>query len=992
MKTVNRIPKSFSVPTAKQIADKYFNQNNWKGINDDKNFLGVDQESFADCENVYVDVENVLRSRPSLKTDEISTIKKYKFGNVIIILNVIRGIYGGIKYIDIEGSNIFDINTSDVNNVKLYYINNIIYIQYKDETGQECFKYYYKDTNGNIVLKDVDDKVYVPIVTNWENGYKQDVGAESPNELTSSYRERFNWTKDNTNTYELDNFSKDVVNNAKNLNNVDVTINKNKYVFDKFTEDKYNVFVDNGIALDDSNYLMYTLSGTTYKYPLVTYKKGIIIKTKIVDRDTTNGIDNTYVISYSIDGGKNFKTLPSINKAFGIPVISDDGSMICVCQYYNIGNVTSYCYCRIMAYSIGKNENNEYTFTEWTDLIAYTGNSTDIENVPKLYQNKARYAVINVKNDTNFAIQYITVQGNNTSEGDVRIVIYKQGKNEKYKRQNYQSFTANFEYNDTYIVYNDTGANGIQISRFKRREDTNLVTNEASITLDTYTTGNEGVSYNIYRGLLYVCYFSMNNHICVLYDKIFDKKTNKFVTSYIDCVTFKTYIISGTEDTVTTELKELDLQVRGTNDTFVTSKIRRNKDTTVTKLMHNITTDKSLYIISADPLIYIYDNVLYNSSLVTNVTVIDTVVGELKIKDFTHFTELAKTYYFSNSNKLYISSIGANYPDDVNFMLYYPEINTKTFDYDITNLHPISSTEVAIFTEDNIYYCSYNDNIGTYTYYKSKIPLGCEEGTDIITTFDSKYTIFTTKRGLVAMAYQDFISSTEQALTFLSDTIFDMFDKWHTKPVKLCIYKYWICCYTYENDTCFIYDLRTSSWWRWKLENGNLLYNVYVYDNKPNVSVKGKGTSNNLLDTSDVDYYDDVYNAGKNNISWFIKSQKLHLNAVNYTKHIISIILNTVNDGTLENNDRQIILKVNNYRNKVSIGKNIANLNNESDTMSFTVDYVRTFVKKLNYYNVNEIEYTLSDFASENGTIIMTAKPLSLSCITIKYRITNEVK
>ena len=146
------------------------------------------------------------------------------------------------------------------------------------------------------------------------------------------------------------------------------------------------------------------------------------------------------------------------------------------------------------------------------------------------------------------------------------------------------------------------------------------------------------------------------------------------------------------------------------------------------------------------------------------------------------------------------------------------------------------------------------------------------------------------------------------------------------------------------------------------------------------------------MDTSDVDYYDDVYNAGKNNISWFIKSQKLHLNAVNYTKHIISIILNTVNDGTLENNDRQIILKVNNYRNKVSIGKNIANLNNESDTMSFTVDYVRTFVKKLNYYNVNEIEYTLSDFASENGTIIMTAKPLSLSCITIKYRITNEVK
>ena len=117
MKTVNRIPKSFSVPTAKQIADKYFNQNNWKGINDDKNFLGVDQESFADCENVYVDAENVLRSRPSLKNDEISTIKKYKFGNVTIKLNAISG----IQYI--EGDKTLYTSTSDVNNVKLYYIN-----------------------------------------------------------------------------------------------------------------------------------------------------------------------------------------------------------------------------------------------------------------------------------------------------------------------------------------------------------------------------------------------------------------------------------------------------------------------------------------------------------------------------------------------------------------------------------------------------------------------------------------------------------------------------------------------------------------------------------------------------------------------------------------------------------------------------------------------------------------------------------------------------
>lgn len=982
MKTINRIPKSFSVPTTKQIADKYFNQSNWKGINDDKNFLGVDQESFADCENIYVDTENVLRSRPSLKKDEVNIIKKYKFGNVTIKLNAISG----IQYIDGDKTEITA--TSNANDVKFYYIQNVIYVQYKGLNGQQFFKYYDKDTNGNIVLKDVNDKVYVPIVTNWENGYKQDTNAESPNELTGAYRERFNWVKDSTDTYTLENFSRDVVNNAKNLNNVDVTINKNKYTFDEFTADKYNVFVGKGTILEDSEYLKYTYGGVLYKYPLVAYKKGIIIKTRILGNTGDDDLLYTYSISYSIDGGKLFTTLPSISSVYSIPVISDDGSMVCVCQrvikYDNTSKTNKY-YLKIMAYSIGKNKNNEYTFTEWTDLIQHSGNG-EYEIYVVTYTGGEvdynLYSTINVKNENNFGVLSRRTAAS-ASNNNVRITLFTKDKNTTYSNTNFPIYYTNFEYNDNYIVYNDANRNSNKSTNFYRIP----IKVDDAYTKETYQNLNICINNDYdYNGICAISYFKLNDDICAVYNSY---TTSGYVTKYINFSTGKTYEISGTSNTATTEL---EYQVRGTNDILVTTKVRRNNDATVTKLMHNITNDKSLYVISADPLIYIYDNVLYNSNLVTNVTVIDTIAGDIKIKDFTHFTELAKTYYFSKGNKLYISSIGANYPDDVNFMLYYPEINTKTFDNDITNLHPISSTEVAIFTEDNIYYCSYNDNIGTYTYYKSKIPLGCEEGTDIITTFDSKYTIFTTKRGLVAMAYQDFISSTEQALTFLSDTIFDMFDKWHTKPVKLCIHKYWICCYTYENDVCFIYDLRTNSWWRWKLENGNLLYNVYVYDNKPNVSVKGKGTSNNLLDTSDVDYYDDVFNAGKNNISWFIKSQKLHLNAVNYTKHIVNIILNTVNDGTLDNNDRQIVLKVNNYRNKVSIGKNIANLDNESDTMSFTVDYVRTFVKKLNYYNVNEIEYTLSDFASENGSVIMTAKPLSLSCITIKYRITNEVK
>lgn len=53
---------------------------------DDKNILAVDQETFSDCKNVYVDSEGLLRSRPSLK---IKTVTYSNAGNEYTLSDIL---------------------------------------------------------------------------------------------------------------------------------------------------------------------------------------------------------------------------------------------------------------------------------------------------------------------------------------------------------------------------------------------------------------------------------------------------------------------------------------------------------------------------------------------------------------------------------------------------------------------------------------------------------------------------------------------------------------------------------------------------------------------------------------------------------------------------------------------------------------------------------------------------------------------------------------
>lgn len=316
--------------------------------------------------------------------------------------------------------------------------------------------------------------------------------------------------------------------------------------------------------------------------------------------------------------------------------------------------------------------------------------------------------------------------------------------------------------------------------------------------------------------------------------------------------------------------------------------------------------------------------------------------------------------YFSKGNTLYISQ----YPASETFKWYFPKISTTTFETDISALHPISATEMGIFLKNAIYYNSKTE-LG-YVYNKSKTGVGCEKGSTVVTSFDGKSMIFSSNRGLVAMSYQDFVASTEQTLTFLSDAIHTKYKRFNNGAVKLYQYDYWIICYKENSPEAFVLDIRNASMWPVEYLNG--VTDIITVYNKPLL------ISNNTIkrfDTSDNDYADDF-----NKIEWYFVSQKLHLNALNYYKRVLNLIIASVNDNS---NSCDTKLEVRNYRKKVDEGK--------VETIEYEVDMIRTFVKRVNYAKVSEFQYKLSSNL-ENAIQV----PLGVANIAVKYLITGVAR
>jgi hypothetical protein len=295
-------------------------------------------------------------------------------------------------------------------------------------------------------------------------------------------------------------------------------------------------------------------------------------------------------------------------------------------------------------------------------------------------------------------------------------------------------------------------------------------------------------------------------------------------------------------------------------------------------------------------------------------------------------------------------------------MLYMPDYNEQTFTSEITGLHPVSKTEMAVFLNDEIWVCTKQDTV--FVCSKSKLPLGIPFGSTIAGTYEGDATIFMTKRGLATLKYQNFVASTEQNLSFVSDVIYSAIENKTQDLKQVILYKYWLICH--NNHEAYVFDLRTGSWWPMRAD---ISIDKFIEIDAKLYGFNGKFYE---LCVDDDRYFDEDGSL----IDWYMTSQKLHFNAINYTKHIANITLYSVLDS---DNKMQFNLQVKCYRKKT--------YTTDIETNEFEVDAIRTYVQRLSFPKVNEFQYKLSSDPQQAIRV-----PLSLSGFTVKYRIGSQVR
>ena len=102
------------------------------------------------------------------------------------------------------------------------------------------------------------------------------------------------------------------------------------------------------------------------------------------------------------------------------------------------------------------------------------------------------------------------------------------------------------------------------------------------------------------------------------------------------------------------------------------------------------------------------------------------------------------------------------------------------------------------------------------------------------------------------------------------------------------------------------------------------------------------------------------------------------MKAPNYYKNLKQLVFQLLDDNK-DNNEHTILVQIQCYRKKLDT--------KEPELIAFKIDELRTFVKRFNYWKINEVQYAL---ASDKEAIIPTR--LRLNGVSIKYELGEEVR
>ncbi len=923
-RTFNRQPYVVNTPTNSEAKNYYFNTLNWKGKVDDKNFATVDQETFADCSNVYVDECNLLKSRPVAKhTAKRST--SYAGGRLIRVIDL-----GDIVCYVFENTEI-----ASGLNLEFFFKNTLIYDKFEEGpchiTRVENSIYIFSEhivelkilyDGDNVRLESNFDTIYVPVTSVITNGVKSNL--DPLNELTTKYKERYI-------------YDPDVYSNYSPLYGKLVTVDIDEKSYDmnfngyspRLLLSKYTSMNANFIADD-------TILGKYYNgKPLIDFSSnGTFVRSSF-----TYNPELHWTNEYSPDG-KLYISLPFLQGQTSPAKISEDGAY-----------VFAYSSDGLYIISVLDTEDRDY-FEDWKNVLEHYG----LENSSQLFEPTGTRNIFNsvsAKTCNNFVCAIASKQFTDVDvvkyEG-VRIVRCLDG---NISINNVLDYVSDYPVNEcTQISIN---AFNVALGMYIGDDDANSTIYE----IHFFTRGDSRLVcwYNIKLGdfvsfrLLKSDTLQVINNLSgnmvarlityrIAYNFLNGLINNVFVKLRRHLSDFSTAYISPTGDVLTDAYAyvnsvETELPLKGTPLLF---------------------TSEHTYVIDEN-------NIVYSNKGIRVITV--THDGRDTIFNVDFSVELDENYFFDN-DKLYISK----YPTEGEFKWYFPNTYTETLPSPAVNALPLSATELVVNCLSDTIIVSKTDN--GFTYYKSKVPLQPSKGSDIIYDFTGKYVITPSSRGIALLSYQDFVASTEQTATYITDSIQSTYDVFNNSGIKLAKFKFYVFCYKKNSNEILVFDVRTNSWWPWKLPHD--IIQLYVIDDRLHLL---SDEEYEFVTTFD-DYYDELANEIVP-VNWYVKSQRLHLNANNYLKHISNITLSAVSDNDIGKLDTlSMDMIITNYRKQ----------RNELDAQSFEfdIDSVRIYVKKLNYFKVNEFQYLLKS----NDNFIRF--PLCLSNITIKYRIAGQVK
>ena len=357
---------------------------------------------------------------------------------------------------------------------------------------------------------------------------------------------------------------------------------------------------------------------------------------------------------------------------------------------------------------------------------------------------------------------------------------------------------------------------------------------------------------------------------------------------------------------------------------------------------------------------------------------LDTIINKVP-----SITYSGSELFLGFGNELMITK---NIKDGSDILFNLPKVYSQAFTNDIKAIVNISTTELAIFFENGITICSkVSDEVLGYNYNltKTRLTLGTKFGDSVINTADGASTLYATPRGLAIMNYQAYMATTDQTLQFISDKIYDIWNKFYLSSENITLVQHGDYVFIYNTTNKYLMlDLRNASWWKFEIP-----YNIKkMLTDQVDLRViadklyKFKKIDNGT-DKIEDDYIDNRYrDPGDETINWRFMSQRLHFGLPNHYKNMKQIIFHMVQStGHLSTFATQIKL----YRNSV----NYKDMEVIPFDFNFYVDEFRTFVKRFNYWKINMLQYGI---ANDNKTAIPAR--LVLNGIGVKYEIGDEVR